>query len=130
MSIYGTETAGFSIDIESSSRQLSVRAWGFWSLDLCSIFDEKMQRAVSGFDGATSFLLYDLLEFLPQSTEVFERQKGMMERMQKQGMNRVVAIINNAITVLQMKRLASHLKEMTWTICSNEREAQKAIKGF
>ncbi|NUP06741.1 MAG: hypothetical protein HOW73_11865 [Polyangiaceae bacterium] len=102
---FGTEAAGFSLDLDAASHSLRVRVWGFWKRDVTDIFAQTVLDACRPTARITH-LVMDANDLKPQREEGQAAFATLLEGVRKHGIDRVSIVTRNALTRLQLTRIA------------------------
>jgi hypothetical protein len=117
----GDDLAGFSVDRTAPDRIL-VKAWGFWSVEVSSIFEPTVASACSGRPKGGALHL-DMTEVKPMRDEGQQAVMRLLRALPSLGITRAVIAVTNPLTKLQLVRLATESRtaaSVDWVTASND----------
>jgi hypothetical protein len=117
----GDDSAGFSVDRTGPDRIL-VKAWGFWSVDVSSIFEATVASACSARPKGSALHL-DMTEVKPMRDEGQQAVMRLLRALPSLGIIRAVIAVTNPLTKLQLVRLATESRTaagIEWVTTSND----------
>jgi hypothetical protein len=121
------KSKGFEISFDPMRRILRVRAWGFWDAEFAkkynSAFTEKIGEIRT--DGKEWYVLMDLAEFHPYSTEVQDILHQHLTTATKQGMRKVVCLGEMSVAQLHLRELFLISGLLQYTFVESEEEAMQ-----
>ena len=103
---FGTDADGFSITFEEASRSLRVRAYGFWSPEIAAAFAPSVLDACRP-PRRTATVIVDASDLKPQRDEGQAALKSLFSALPGLGIATVSVLTDNALTKLQLMRLAN-----------------------
>jgi hypothetical protein len=101
----GDDSAGFSVDRDSPDR-VHVKAWGFWSAEVASIFEPTVASACSGRPKG-GVLHLDMTSVKPMRDEGQQAVMRLLRALPSLGIARAVIAVTNPLAKLQLVRLAT-----------------------
>jgi hypothetical protein len=101
----GDDTAGFSVDFPATGGTL-VTGWGFWSVEVALAFATIVGDACRSRKRRVSLML-DMRELKPMRKEGQQSFSEVLRSLQNLGISRVSVVTTNALTKIQLVRLAS-----------------------
>ena len=128
MRSFGTEDSGFAVDYRSGGRTVVVRAWGFWDPALAAAFPgavtEACQEATPPFG-----LLLEVSQLKPQREAGQGAFRALMTALREGGPARTAVVFENAITKMQLTRIARETATGGWRYFPSEEDATDALTG-
>jgi hypothetical protein len=116
---FGTQESGFSADYEAASNAVLVHAWGFWDATLAATFASRVLGLCA--QARRQFTLrLDGSRLLPQRAEGQEALRQFAVGLSRFEAERVVAIIPNSITKLQLVRILKESGVQGWSVVASE----------
>jgi hypothetical protein len=103
---FGTDADGFSITFEEHSRSLRIRTYGFWSSELAATFAASVVEACRAPRRASEVFV-DASDLKPQREEGQAALKTVFAALPGLGIGRASVFTGNALTKLQLMRLAN-----------------------
>jgi hypothetical protein len=101
----GDDSTGFSVDHTEAGRIL-VRGWGFWSVAVASAFAHTVMEGCKGRPRGT-ILILDMADLKPMREEGQQSFSRLLAALSNLGVAQVSVITTNALTKLQLLRLAT-----------------------
>jgi hypothetical protein len=115
----GNEEAGFSVWAELSTHTVRVRAWGFWPPPVAGAFAQTVVDMCKPIRPVTLFI--DGTQLPPQREDGQKAFSGLMKSMKGVTLAKATIIVGNAITKMQLLRIAKDNKAADWTIATSEK---------
>jgi hypothetical protein len=106
MTDMGNEQAGFSTAFDALTKVVSVRAWGFWSVEVARAFGQVVGDECRSRPRGTT-LLVDMAELKPMRDEGQFSFAQLMTALPKLGIARTTIITSSHLTKLQLLRIAT-----------------------
>jgi hypothetical protein len=102
----GDDKAGFSVTFDPITNTVSVRAWGFWSVELANAFAKVV---IDGCRGAPrgAALVMDMNELKPMRDEGQDSFAAVIKALPILGIASTTITTENQLTKLQLRRLTS-----------------------
>ncbi len=104
MRTIGDDTAGFSVNVMSGT--VSVRAWGFWGVDVALAFLTTIVEACSTVSGGAS-LVMEMSALKPMRDEGQKSFSDLIRALPTIGIVRASIAADSPLTKLQLLRLAT-----------------------
>jgi hypothetical protein len=120
----GTELTGFTV--ETGGEAVRVEAWGFWGAEVAEVFASNVVEACR-VARAPVRLIVDVRELKPQREEGQAAFRDMMVGAARLGVSHAVMVVTNAITKLQLARLASEKGAGSWSFVASPDSAVAAV---
>ncbi len=109
----GDDFAGFSVEFDRADRVMHVRAWGFWSQEVATSFDNVVGKACLR-QSPWMELLVDMDELRPMRDEGQKSVGQFFARMKSLGVSGATVRASSPLTRLQVIRIVNErgLKDM------------------
>jgi hypothetical protein len=127
MQRFGNDESGFSVVWEDASGTVRVKAWGFWDAGLSASFS----RAVGGVCRSARRplkLFVDAMMLKPQRDEGQAAFRALMTILVSLGGVRAAVAVGNAITRIQLVRIAKETSAEGWSFLATEGSAAEALE--
>lgn len=100
-------TDKFNISVDSESRIIHIRVWGFWSEEEAFGYREKLSEAMDSLGSGKSWdVLADVRLFPIQPAPVQKIHSKLMQRAVQMGMAKYANIVGGRLTRIQIERLS------------------------
>jgi hypothetical protein len=122
----GDEREGFSVELDRTANVVRVAAWGFWGPDIAAAFPDDVLSVCA--NARTRFGLFmDCSGLNPQRAE---GQNAWGRLMVQVGSRATLAfvVVPNAVTRLQLIRIAKTTRATHWTFFSTLAIAAEALE--
>jgi len=120
----GSALTGF--DVVESDEAVRVEVWGFWGKEVADLFAPTVVEACRAARSPVR-LLVDASAFKPQREEGQAAFRDMMIGSARCGVQRAVMIVTNAITKLQLARIATENGAGSWSFVASQAAASTAL---
>ncbi len=101
----GNEDAGFSVDVDSATNAIRVRAWGFWGADIAAEFRTVVPDACRNRPRGAS-LAFDMTALKPMRDEGQQAFGSVLAALPRLGITDATVSTSSQLTKLQLLRLA------------------------
>jgi len=102
----GDDQAGFSVAMDTEVGAIRVRGWGFWSVEVASVFAQTVGEAcLAGPKGAA--LLVDMTGLKPMRDEGQQSFGALIAALPRLGIARATVATDSHLTKLQLLRLVT-----------------------
>ena len=118
--------AGFALQLGPPGRLIQGRAWGFWGRPVAERFQRELSDTLRQIE-RPSRLLLDMSQLLPQSDEVQVLLRQAMSSASLAGLGQAAIIVTNAITKLQLTRLAREARVSQWAFVASPAQAHQHL---
>ncbi len=119
---FGDTEAGFSTEHDASARVVRVRTWGFWRLEVATLFARNVATDCRAA-GLPLGLLIDVIQLLPQRDEGQAAFGELMTVARGLGLRGTVVVGSNIITKMQLLRIAKERGVRDWSYFASDLEA-------
>lgn len=126
MGVNTAAEAGFELQADASTRLVQGRGWGFWDRALAERFQRQLLDTMRRL-GRPTRLLLDVTDLLPQPDDTQESLRQLMAASAPAGLAQAVLISTNAITRLQLTRLAREARAPHWVLVADLAQAQRRL---
>lgn len=126
MGVTGEAEAGFELQVDAATRLVQGRGWGFWDRPMAERFQRQLTETVRRV-GRPSRLLLDVTALLPQPDDAQETLRQLMAASLGVGLTQAILVTTNAITRLQLTRLAREAKAPHWVLVADLAQAQRKL---
>jgi len=99
----GDAVGGFSVASDVGSAEVSVKAWGFWSVDVASTFRTTILDACT--PPTLKRLVLDLRALKPMRDEGQQGVSAVVAALPRLGIERATVITSSPLTKLQLLRI-------------------------
>jgi len=123
---FGDAQSGFSVEHDAVALVVRVRAWGFWGLEVATLFARAVVdecRAV----GEPVGLLLDVTRLLPQREEGQTAFGELIVGLRTIVPKRVVVVVSSTITKMQLLRIAKDRGVRDWLYFTSDLEAMATL---
>lgn len=101
---FGDPTGGFSVAMDAAGGEVTVVAWGFWSVEVAMSFEGPTREACS--HPSVSKLVLDMTSLKPMRDEGQKGVGDVIRELPPLGINTITVITSSQLTKLQLLRLA------------------------
>jgi hypothetical protein len=123
---HGDDREGFSVELDPRTNVVRVAAWGFWGPEVAAAFSDQVLLVCA--DARTRFAMFvDCAGLSPQRSEGQDAWGRLMLEVDAR-VGRASAVVPNAVTRLQLVRLAKANNGRSWTFFSTTQAAVQALE--
>jgi hypothetical protein len=109
METHGTESAGYSVDVAGPAALVTVRAWGFWDVELALGFARNVLRACATAPAGAQ-LSFDAAGLKPMRDEGQAALARVLDSLSPSPISQVVITTSSQLIKLQLMRIARQSK--------------------
>jgi hypothetical protein len=122
----GDDEEGFTVELDLVTNIVHVAAWGFWGTDVARAFSRDVLAVCAGARMPFG-LLVDCARLHPQRSEGQEAWSDLMRDLRAR-VGRIGVVAPNAVTKLQLARIAKATGDLTVTFFPTIVAADEALR--